>query len=166
MKRRESIDANRWLMGRWLIGLGSALVLAPSLSFAEPSGIRFTLVLGGVAVKDNQTGLIWEQEPDREHDVWSRSVARCAAKEVGGQKGWRAPSVDELKTLIDTSQHDPALPAGHPFSNIKSEIYWTATPDPKDDIVAWQVSFFSGEPVTDQKSGTRRLWCLLDQAKK
>jgi Protein of unknown function (DUF1566) len=157
MKRRESIYASKWL-----IRLGLALALLPGLSLAEPSGTRFTLVLGGAAVKDNQTGLVWEQEPD----VWGASVARCLTKEVGGQKGWRAPSVGELKTLIDASQHDPALPAGHPFSNIKSEIYWTATPDPKDDMVAWQVSFFSGEPVTDQKSGTRRLWCLLDQAKK
>ena len=69
--------------------------------------------------------------------------------------------VEELKTLIDPAQRDPSLPAGHPFSNIKSEIYWTSTPDPKDDIVAWQVSFFSGEPVTDQKWGTRRMWCVL-----
>ena len=57
--------------------------------------------MNGAAVKDNQTGLIWEQEPDREHDVWSRSNERCATKEVGGQKGWRGPSVDEFKTLID-----------------------------------------------------------------
>ena len=135
-----------------LIGVGVA---------ADPAAmVRFAVVMNGAAVKDNQTGLIWEQEPDREHDVWSRSVARCAGKEVGGEKGWRAPSVDELKTLIDPSQHDPALPAGHPFSNIKSEIFWTATPHPTDDIVAWQVSFFSGEPVTDQKSGTRRMWCV------
>jgi hypothetical protein len=132
---------------------------------ADPPA-RFTLVFDGAGVKDNQTGLIWEQEPDRIHDVWSASVARCPTKEVSGQKGWRAPSVDELKTLIDPSQHDPALPQGHPFSNIKSEIYWTATPDPKDDIVAWQVSFFSGEPVTDQKSGTRRMWCVLGEPRK
>lgn len=98
-------------------------------------------------------------------DVWSRSNERCTAKEVGGAKGWRGPTIDELKSLIDLSQHDPALPAGHPFSNIKSEIYWTATPHPTDDIVAWQVSFFSGEPVTDQKSGTRRMWCVLGSEK-
>ncbi len=138
------------------------MVLASHVIAADSTvSSRFRLVLNGAAVKDNSTGLIWEQEPDREHDVWGASVARCATKEVGGQKGWRAPAVDELKTLIDVSQHDPALTAGHPFSNIKSEIYWTATPHPTDDMVAWQISFFSGEPVTDQKSGTRRLWCLL-----
>lgn len=149
----------------WLLGAGLLAGLYAGRGFAEQRDARFALVMGGVAVKDSQTGLIWEQEPDREHDVWSRSNERCATKTVGGQQGWRGPTIDELKTLIDLSQHDPALPAGHPFSNIRSEIYWTATPDPKDDIVAWQVSFFSGEPVTDQKSGTRRMWCVLGSTK-
>lgn len=91
-------------------------------------------------MKDNRTRLIWEQEPDRSHDVWGASVARCL--------------------------NDPPSPAGHPFSTIKSGNYYTAIPDPKDDIVAWQVSFFSGEPVTDQKSGTRRLRCVLWEPRK
>jgi hypothetical protein len=128
-----------------------------SLEAAE----RFVLIMNGEAVKDQMTGLIWEQSPDWDHDVWSRSVERCTTKTVGGQLGWRAPTVEELKSLIDLTQKDPALPLGHPFSNIKSAIYWTATPSPSDDIVAWQVSFFSGEAVTDQKSGTRRMWCVL-----
>jgi Protein of unknown function (DUF1566) len=150
----------------WLIGVALSLALVTDQGLAEQREPRFALVYGGAAVKDSQTGLIWEQEPDREHDVWSRSNERCVTKTVGGQSGWRGPTIEELKTLIDPSQHDPALPAGHPFSNIKSEIYWTSTPHPTDDIVAWQVSFFSGEPVTDQKSGTRRMWCVLAQTKK
>jgi Protein of unknown function (DUF1566) len=143
---------------------GVALAVLTFLShpaFGASSEGRFSLVMNGAAVKDNHTGLIWEQEPDREHDVWSRSNERCTSKDTGEQTGWRGPTVEELKTLVDSTQRDPALPHGHPFSNIKSEIYWTSTPDPKDDIVAWQVSFFSGEAVTDQKSGTRRMWCVL-----
>ena len=69
--------------------------------------------------------------------------------------------VTELGTRVDPEQQDPSLPQGHPFRNIRSGIYWTATPHPTDDIVAWQQSFFSGQAVTDQKSGTRRLWCVL-----
>ena len=139
------------------------VLLVINTASAEQAPARFTPVLNGVAVKDNQTGLIWEQEPDRDHDVWDRSNERCRAKETGGRHEWRGPSIDELKTLVDPTQHDPALPAGHPFSNIKSEIFWTSTPHPTDDIVAWQVSFFSGEAVTDQKSGTRRMWCVLEE---
>jgi len=142
--------------------LAAFVAAQPSATAQSPSSSgRFTVVMGGEAVKDNKTGLLWEQSPDLIHDTWSASVARCPTKSVGGQKGWRAPSVEELKSLIDPSQTDPALPEGHPFSNIKSEIYWSATPSKSDDIVAWQVSFFTGEPVTDQKSGTRRIWCVL-----
>ena len=134
--------------------------------YAEEGASRFTLVLNGEAVKDSASGLVWEREPDYIFDVWDRSVARCATKTVGGTQGWRAPSIDEIKTLVDLDQQDPSLPAGHPFRNIKSGIYWTATPHPKDEIVAWQQSFFSGQAVTDQKSGTRRLWCVLGPAGK
>jgi hypothetical protein len=125
---------------------------------------RFMLILDGEAVKDTASGLIWEREPDYLFDVWDRSLTRCATKTVGGQQGWRVPSIDEIKTLVDPEQHDPSLPSGHPFRNIKSGIYWTSTAHPTDDIVAWQMSFFSGEAVTDQKSGMRRLWCVLVNA--
>lgn len=146
-----------------LVALAVVMVGQAHTAWAEtpPSSERFALVMGGEAVKDNMTGLIWEQSPDLIHDVWSASVARCPTKTVGGQKGWRAPSVKELKSLVDPSQKDPALPQGHPFSNIKSAIYWSTTPSTSDDITAWQMSFFSGEAVTDQKSGTRRVWCVL-----
>lgn len=153
MNRRGSFLIRAWLIG---LGVAASSVIQSPLAAAE----RFTLVLDGAGVKDNQTGLVWEQAPDLEHDVWSRSVERCKTKAVGGQSGWRAPTIQEMKSLVDPAQKDPALPPGHPFSNIKSAIYWTATPHPTDDIVAWQVSFFSGEPVTDQKSGTRRMWCV------
>ena len=99
-----------------LIGLGCVVLVLSGEGLADQRTERFTLVLNGAGVKDAKTGLIWEQEPDREHDVWSRSNERCAAKTVGGQQGWRGPTIDELKTLIDLSQHDPALPEGHPFA--------------------------------------------------
>jgi len=145
-----------------------ASILLPALcwtgsAFADEATSRFVLQFDGEAVKDQKTGLIWEREPDYVFDVWDKSVARCATKTVGGQKGWRAPSIEEIKTLVDSEQQDPSLPQGHPFRNIRSGIYWTATPHPTDDIVAWQQSFFSGQAVTDQKSGTRRLWCVLGQ---
>jgi len=139
-----------------------------SASFAEQSAVsspsgRFILMFGGAAVTDVQTGFTWEQSPDFFYGAWSEAIAHCQAKTVGGQVGWRLPSIKELATLIDSSQKDPALPSGHPFGNIKSSIYWSSTPSETDDIVAWHVSFFTGEAVTDQKSQTRRAWCVLDR---
>ncbi len=147
--------------------LASMLLLAgysPGIALADEGASRFVLQLEGEAVSDQKTGLVWEREPDYVFDVWDRSVARCTTKSVGGRQGWRAPSIDEIKTLVDLDQQDPSLPPGHPFRNIRSGIYWTATPHPKDEIVAWQQSFFSGQAVTDQKSGTRRVWCVLGES--
>ena len=138
----------------------------PGLVHSEESASRFVLILNGEAVKDAVSGLVWEREPDYIFDVWDRSIKRCAVKTVGGRQGWRAPGIDEIKTLVDLDQQDPSLPAGHPFRNIKSGIYWTSTAHPTDDIVAWQLSFLSGQSVTDQKSGMRRMWCVLGDAKR
>ncbi len=128
---------------------------------ADEGASRFVPLLDGEAVKDAVSGLVWEREPDYIFDVWDSSISRCAAKTVGGRQGWRAPSIEEITSLVDLDQQDPSLPAGHPFRNIKSGVYWTSTAHPTDDIVAWQMSFFSGQAVTDQKSGMRRMWCVL-----
>ena len=126
------------------------------------TGARFIPVYEGAAIQDRHTGLIWEQEPDRFHGTWTEAATHCKEKSVGGQIGWRIPSVKELSTLVDSSQRDPALPSGHPFANIKSAVYWSGTPSATDDMVAWHVSFFTGEAVTDQKSQTRRAWCVRE----
>jgi hypothetical protein len=124
---------------------------------------RFVAALDGAAVKDLQTGFTWEQSPDFSYSVWTEAIVRCQGKTVGGQSGWRLPSIKELSTLIDSSQKDPALPLGHPFGNNKSSIFWSSTPSETDDMVSWHVSFFTGEVVTDQKSQTRRAWCMLGE---
>jgi hypothetical protein len=129
----------------------------------DPSGIagtRFVIVLNGEAVKDVTTGLTWERSPDLLHLVWTDAINHCEEKRLGGGDRWRLPSVKELATLIDQDQKDPALPKDHPFSNIRSAVYWSSTPSQTDDIVAWHVSFFTGQVVTDQKSQTRRVWCV------
>ena len=169
MQPATLVPALLQLSQRWPVQLLVFLVLTQSpgdewLSAAEPgeelAQSRFTLVLDGAGVRDNQTGLVWEQSPDRIFDRWSASIERCQTKQVGGQTGWRAPTIDELKSLVDLTQKDPAFPQDHPFSNIQSAIYWSATPSPTYDIVAWQVSFFTGQVVTDDKSLLRRMWCV------
>ena len=134
----------------------------PSFDLAVGARSRFIDVLNGEAVKDVTTGLIWERAPDLSHFVWTEAISYCEEKRLGGER-WRLPSVKELATLIDQDQKDPALPKDHPFSNIRSAIYWSSTPSQTDDIVAWHVSFFSGQVVTDQKSQTRRAWCVQNR---
>lgn len=149
----------------------SLIILSPTFSVdAQPpqdpddGRSRFMDVLNGEAVKDVTTGLIWERSPDLSHFVWTEAIGHCEEKRLGDGKRWHLPSIKELATLIDQDQKDPALPKDHPFSNIRSAVYWSSTPSQTDDIVAWHVSFFSGQVVTDQKSQTRRAWCVRTPA--
>jgi len=67
-------------------------------------------------------------------------------QDVGGQKGWRLPSIVELMSLIDpaVAVPGPTLPPGHPFTNVLSSGYWTATTDAEDPTRAWLVDFAHG----------------------
>jgi hypothetical protein len=145
-----------------LYGVLCGFVCMATTAFAAD---RFTLFMDGSAVLDTKTGLVWEQAPGGQHLGWADASAYCHSRTTGSRPGWRVPIKEELASLVDASQADPALPAGHPFTNVKSAIYWTATPDAKDPILAWHVSFFTGEVTVDGKHLNRRVWCVRDQGR-
>ncbi|MEW6681836.1 MAG: DUF1566 domain-containing protein [Nitrospirota bacterium] len=89
------------------------------------------------AVLDRETGLVWERTPTEDTDGdgritkedrvgWYGTPLYCNDKNVGGRKGWRVPTIQELASLVDPTQEAPSLPWGHPFS-LGSTSYWSAT---------------------------------------
>ena len=81
---------------------------------------RFQSVLDGEAVLDKETGLVWEKSPDTTTRTRVDALYYAYSKNVGGRGGWRLPKAEELRTLIDPTQRNPALPSGHPFTNVQS----------------------------------------------
>ncbi|MGH7180698.1 MAG: DUF1566 domain-containing protein, partial [Nitrospiraceae bacterium] len=91
------------------------------------SDSRFTILsaFGGAAVRDNETGLVWEKTLEMAELSWIDARAACINKDVGNRKGWRLPSISELASLIDPSiSPGPTLPMRHPFTNVQSDVYW------------------------------------------
>jgi hypothetical protein len=141
---------------------------------ALPSASRFVVLsaFGGAAVRDNETGLVWEQSPDPGFHTWGltaetfgRSSAPfyCADKRVGGRSGWRLPSIAELASLSDPSVlfPGPTLPPGHPFSNIQSDApYCSATRVAIDPIRAYVVNFDGGDVNLAGLGHTLHAWCV------
>src|SRR5689334_24283490 len=68
-----------------------------------PGAARFTVLsaFGDAAVRDDETGLVWEKTVETTEMSWTDARARCADKDVGGRKGWRLPSISELASLVD-----------------------------------------------------------------
>lgn len=93
-----------------------------------------TEVYNGLAVRDNETGLIWEKNPNTGTVNFYAAWLTCARKNLNGQMGWRVPTTADLTSLMDGLNSDLAgdllLPAGHPFGGILSAPgvgYWSAT---------------------------------------
>lgn len=82
----------------------------------------------GGEVEDRMTGLIWRRRTDLAGGMVDRETAGRAVEQLARETGqaWRLPAVMELESLTDCSRADPALPQGHPFTDVR-EAYWSAT---------------------------------------
>ncbi len=141
--------------------------IPPAWSQILPATERFVLVMSGAGVLDKETGLVWEQSPDKTTPKnWVDAQIVCNVKAVGNRKGWRLPTVHELASLIDPSNAggDPDLPVGHPFSDVLAELYWSATTDAGDSARAWEVNFdffpLAGGPEAMVKTAENFVWCV------
>lgn len=102
---------------------------------------RFETVLDGAAVLDKETGLVWEKAPGTTRRTWSDAIKFAYNSDVGGRGGWRLPTIEELRSLIDPTQSSPPpLPIGHPFTNVQSNVYWSSNTDAGDSSRAWLMS--------------------------
>jgi hypothetical protein len=128
-----------------------------------PSASRFTVLsaFGDAAVRDDETGLVWEKTLETTEMPWSDARAACADKDVGGRKGWRLPTISELASLVDPSaQSGPPLPLGHPFTNLLTDVYWSATTVADNPKSAWLVFFDTGKATFAFKTITFHVWCV------
>ncbi|MBI4490502.1 MAG: DUF1566 domain-containing protein [Deltaproteobacteria bacterium] len=90
------------------------------------------------------------------------ALAHCYEREVGGRIGWRLPTIEELASLVDPNNPDgnPDLPAGHPFDNVQSSSYWSATTLANDTGNAWFVFFGNGSVGFGDKTSSLFVWCV------
>jgi len=128
-----------------------------------PSALRFTVLsaFGDAAVRDDETGLVWEKTLETTEMSWTVARAACADKDVGGRKGWRLPSIFELVSLMDLSMRTgPTLPLNHPFTNVQMDAYWSATTVAGTPNSAWLVFFDTGKVLNGFKTITFHAWCV------
>jgi hypothetical protein len=139
---------------------------------------------GDGTVTDNLTGLIWLQdmnclgtnyptEVSGNRAKWSDALIFVAGINDGtyalcgaGHTDWRLPNRKELQSLLDYSRYTPALPEGHPFTNLISTYpfsYWTATSsgyvgDDPNFYYAWYASLHDGMIDNSRKNWNPQIW--------
>lgn len=127
---------------------------------------RFT-AHGNGTVTDKLTELTWLQDADHFGEVtWAQALKNAqglasgaAGLTDGSAAGdWRLPNIRELESLIDYGTSHPILPAGHPFTNVKSSIYWAANTLAAAPTLGWMVTLGIGPTVFDLKLNPNRMW--------
>ncbi len=122
--------------------------LAALLPGAAQSAERFK-DKGDGTVLDTRTNLMWMKDagllaaPVQVTNSVIQDI-NTGVRENHKYSDWRIPSVDELVSVIDTSQAYPALPKGHPFDNVQLEKYWSSTGGFDMMGYAWVVDLASG----------------------
>jgi hypothetical protein len=114
-----------------------------SLPWASSSGTGF-IDNGDGTVTDTITGLMWQKQDDGIIRTWADALTYCNNIALGGYTDWRLPNFNELRSLVDPDSINPSLPSGHPFTNVKSNFYWSSTTDAGYTYDAWGVYFDDG----------------------
>jgi len=123
---------------------------------------------GDGTVTDNMTDLIWLKNADCFGlRTWTNALSDCnglASGTCGLTDGssagdWRLPNVNELISLIDRSQFNPALPSGHFFTGVQFTTYWSSTSHAADgSYLAWTVSMVHGVVFYYVKTTITHVW--------
>jgi hypothetical protein len=104
-------------------------------------------------VKDNATGLIWQKCSQGQGatdcsgtattTTWANAITYCSGLS-SASKTWRLPTINELKTIVDTTKSSGATIDTTAFPATVAGSYWSSTTYAPGTTVAWYVSFGFG----------------------
>lgn len=121
-------------------------------------------------VLDKLTDLYWLKNADFSSTTmtWQEALDRVKNPTVpvpDPSLQWRLPTINELESLIDCAGHTPALPAGHPFDNVK-DVYWSSTTSFFEPDWAWALYLNKGATgVGFKQDSTFHLWPVASKIK-
>jgi hypothetical protein len=101
--------------------------------------------LGNGIVRDNVTGLEWQQATAPGTYTWQQAIDYCNNLSLGGKDDWRLPTIKELSTLVDSSipYPGPTINTTY-FPNTHASGYWSSTTLATNTSYALYVEFYGG----------------------
>lgn len=120
---------------------------------------------GDGTVTDYLTGLMWTKDANLPGTTktWQAALDYVAGMNAGiypnfGHTDWRISNINELQSLIDAERSVPALPSGHPFTNVQNNFYWSSTTSAYGGREAWGTNFQNGSEFPAGKTFSNYAW--------
>ncbi|MBC8133189.1 MAG: DUF1566 domain-containing protein [Deltaproteobacteria bacterium] len=104
---------------------------------AGPLPTLYTQIAAG-EIKDNLTGLIWQQASTTATMPFAGAAGICAGLTLNGQT-WRLPSIKELSTLVNETP---------PITKVSPAIDTATFPDTPSNGAYWSSSLFNSQPAS------------------
>ncbi len=117
---------------------------------------KYTAEEDGKAVRDEQTGLLWDNAHEDVLLTWNEAheyVRALNDMHYLGKTDWRLPGREELRSIAVYDDGYPAIDRAL-FPNAKGDCYWTGVSGKTDSDLAWGIYFGYGCSVPYPK--TRR----------
>jgi hypothetical protein len=105
------------------------------------------------AVRDNWTGLVWQQGTSSRTYEFDEAQEYCR----GLDAGFRAPSMKELQTLIDRRRAAPSIDPTY-FPETPSAHFWSGTR--QSELIAYAVAFKIGSANTYSTDSPGYMRCV------
>lgn len=114
-------------------------------------------------VYDALTGLMWTRNasPADFPMTWEEALAFIHDfnnTQPGDYTDWRLPNRHELRSLMSHQTRMPALPDGHPFTNLFMSWYWTSTTAAIAPDHAWYVHMEGARMFYGGKDQSYMVW--------
>lgn len=105
-----------------------------------------SMINGDEIITDSETGLIWQKTYDETEKKWSDALAYCENLTYAGYSDWRMPNINELLSLVNYEEYDPASD----FSDMPSKEFWSSSTYVNNTASIWLVNFSDGS--TDDRN--------------
>ena len=126
----------------------------PSWDQTFPTSTRYIILsnFNSDAVLDRETGIVWERSATAAGTGWAETMLICYDKSIGGRKGWRPATIEELMSISPAS---PGAPWGTVFSFI-----WSSSTVAGDTAKAWVGVAGDAEPHAKTDCCGTAVWCV------
>lgn len=110
-------------------------------------------------VRDIGTGLSWQRAVQAKMMSFDGARGYCGRASIGGQAGWRVPTLTELLTLVDERASNPTIDTNG-FPSTPNESFWTSSTFADTAAMAWHVYFDHGNALYGLVAGTYWVRCV------